>query len=128
MQEESTRKRAHKQLLLAAIGVATVSFVGAQSGCAASTDQSDEDDAPYDDEEEQADAPVGSTQQALTDQALAQPALSDNLSTDILVRDRNLELARWRWPIPVGNLMVVPVDRFDVTIQQQQLANRAIVK
>lgn len=117
MQEDSTRKRTHKQLLLAAVGVATVSFVGAQGGCAASTDEGSEDDAPYDDEEDQADSPVGSTEQALT----------PNPEADILVRDHNLQLVRFRWPIPVGNLMVTPIDRLDVTVQQP-LENQAIVR
>jgi len=53
MQTSSQRKRAGKRLLVAAIGVATVSFVGAESGCAPDSDQvdaRDESSAPYDDE------------------------------------------------------------------------------
>jgi len=53
MQTSSQRKRAGKRLLVAAIGVATVSFVGAESGCAPDVDDvdaPDESSAPYDDE------------------------------------------------------------------------------
>jgi hypothetical protein len=99
------RKRASKHLLVAAMGVATVSYVSTQSGCAPDTDVADEDPsngAPYDDE-----APViDSAEQALSVSASAASATNIQVLTApkiVLPPVGNLMAP------PVGNLMAPPV-------------------
>ncbi len=99
MKTKSQRKRAHRPLLIAALGVATVSYVGTQSGCAPDGDASEDElgtsSAPYDDDEK---SELGSSQQALSISASAVQA--SNVATLQPVKVV---------PVPVGNLMAPPV-------------------
>jgi hypothetical protein len=101
------RKRASKHLLVAAMGVATVSYVSTQSGCAPDTDVADEDPsngAPYDDE-----APViDSAEQALSVSATNIQVLT--APKIVLPPVGNLMAP------PVGNLMAPPVVKPPVVV------------
>lgn len=121
MSERTNRKHVSKRLLVAAIGVATVSYVGTQSGCAAGTDTPDDESAsiaPYDDE---AEPQVASSEQAVTLSAAAKSAASTTLTAhprlppvgnlvpppglgDIVIKPP----IKIPVPIPVGNLMAPP--------------------
>ena len=121
MQNDTQRRRAGKRLLVAAIGVATVSYVSTQSGCAAggetAHDVSSEDVAPYDDEEGEAE--IGSASQALqTSLTVKKPAMA-------AVKKLPWEIIVVRPPVgnlmgpPVGNLMAPPIDVItDVTASE----------
>lgn len=121
MDEKLQRKRAGKRLLVAAIGVATVSYVSTQSGCAAdgATDEEAQtaSDQPYDDEE----ADIQSSAQALTTSA-ANVALPipvtpikvkfppvGNLMPPVGNLVRPPPVGNLVRPPPVGNLMAPPV-------------------
>ena len=94
MSERTNRKHASKRLLVAAIGVATVSYMSTQSGCAAGADTPDEESAsaaPYDDEPE-----VAGSEQALAISAAAASAAA----LPVAIRPK--------FP-PVGNLVPPPV-------------------
>ena len=86
------RKRAGKHLLVAAMGVATVSYVTTQSGCAPDTDATDaqQSTAPYDDEEVTPD--------------VSEQALRTTIATDALSVPTTIVVIP-----PVGNLMAPPV-------------------
>ena len=106
-----TNKPRHtgKRLLIAALGVATVSFVG----CAADTSSSESDvDGEYvEDEANQPEAAsVQGTQQALTP--------THELE---LVKHQHIRL-----PPPAGNLMATPINRLrDRVVIEQALRNVA---
>jgi hypothetical protein len=89
------------------MGVATVSYVVTQSGCAPDTDASDEQQstAPYDDEE-------GAPE--VSEQALRTSVATDTLSfpTKIIVLPPVGNLM----PPPVGNLMAPPVIKDPIVI------------
>ena len=112
MQDETQRRRAGKRLLVAAIGVATVSYVSTQSGCAADGDLADDLDAesatPYDDEDSAAE--IEGTSQAL------QTSTAVKSGIDVAKLNRPQEIIRVRWPVgnllppPVGNLMGPPIE------------------
>lgn len=107
MDEKLQRKRAGKRLLVAAIGVATVSYVSTQSGCAADGATEDEtlttSDQPYDDEEE---ADVAVSEQALAATSVAKAALP-NTAIPIKIKIKFPPVGNLVAP-PVGNLMVPP--------------------
>ena len=114
MQDETARKRAGKRLLVAAIGVATVSYVTTQSGCAAESDATEEgiseDIAPYDDEE--SDTEIDSTDRALNLAGVVKTSIP--AKTGISLKDRYPIKIKWPpvgnlVPPPVGNLMAPPV-------------------
>ena len=114
MQDDTQRKRAGKRLLVAAIGVATVSYVSTQSGCAAESDASDEgiseDVAPYDDEENELE--IDSKDQALNLAGVVKAGIP--VKTGISLKDRYPIKIKWPpvgnlVPPPVGNLMAPPV-------------------
>jgi len=114
MQDDTQRKRAGKRLLVAAIGVATVSYVSTQSGCAAESDATDEgiseDVAPYDDEESGTE--IESQGQALNLTGVTKTSIP--VKTGISLRDRYPIKIKWPpvgnlVPPPVGNLMAPPV-------------------
>jgi hypothetical protein len=107
MQTSSQRKRAGKRLLVAAIGVATVSFVGAQSGCAPDTDDldaRDETSAPYDDEGA---APSVSDQSLTSSAARLKLPQSGNLLPPPGIDPGTVVLPPKGFP-PSGNLMAPP--------------------
>lgn len=100
----SHRKRAGRPLLVAAIGVATVSYVGTQSGCAdTATPEDEQSTAPYDDE-----PALGVSQQGLSiatsaAQAAQRSAANGALRGDITIKPDKV------FP-PSGNLMPPPGD------------------
>lgn len=112
------RKRAGKRLLVAAMGVATVSYVSTQSGCAPDGDALDEDlsaSAPYDDEQPS----IGVAEQAL-DNAAANPGqIIKNPIKIVLPPVGNLmapPVGNLMAPPPVGNLMPPPVIKQPVEV------------
>jgi hypothetical protein len=93
MHPKLPRKRARKHLLMAAMGVATVSYITTQSGCAPDADAADEETtAAYDDE------------QAAPEVSEQGQALRTTLSTDITSVPIKIIVLP-----PVGNLMAPPV-------------------
>jgi hypothetical protein len=115
------RKRARKHLLVAAMGVATVSYVSTQSGCAPGGDGLDEDpsaSAPYDDEQPS----IGVAEQALGN-AIANPTgaaqIAKNPIKIVLPPVGNLmapPVGNLMAPPPVGNLMAPPIVKEPIEI------------
>jgi hypothetical protein len=115
MYMNSQHKRASKRLLVAAIGVATVSYVGTQSGCAPDSDASEDDTgenpSAYDDESvipevsEQALSTSGSELQFLptSGNLLPPPHLGSRAGGVVVVEPSKVVLP------PSGNLMAPPV-------------------
>lgn len=116
MYSKIQRKRASKHLLVAAMGVATVSYVSTQSGCAPDTDMSEDEQAassaPYDDE-----GP------AVSEQALS---IGTGLSqgTTIVVGPKIVlpPVGNLMAP-PVGNLMAPPIVKPPVVIVLPPVGN-----
>jgi hypothetical protein len=100
--EAYTRKRAGKRLLVAALGVATVSYVGTQSGCAAGSDAGEEtgseEVAPYDDEEPEIERSAQALEATVSIRAI------DKVKIPGLVHPVGNLL-----PPPVGNLLAPPI-------------------
>jgi hypothetical protein len=97
----SQRKRTRKRLLVAALGVASISYVSTQSGCAPDADFDEESGAStaaYDDEQE----PSADPQQA-------KQALSIRADTQLTAPDRLRPPVGNLLPPPVGNLLPPPV-------------------
>jgi hypothetical protein len=111
--DEQKRRHAGKRLLVAAIGVATVSYVSTQTGCAADGADGPDDalsagDAPYDDEEE---VDVEGREQELA-VGLAKATTSVTAvpitTLPIKVRPKFPPVGNLVFPPPVGNLVAPP--------------------
>jgi hypothetical protein len=114
MEMDSKRKRTSKGLLVAAIGVATVSFVSTQSGCAADTDASEDDYEGQDQAEEEAGeaSSIASSQQALSGASAGAFEPTDRVLVpyppgNLMVPEPPIRVIKF--PYPPGNLMA-PID------------------
>jgi hypothetical protein len=122
MQPIRQNKRKGRQLLVAAVGIASVSYVGTIQGCA-DVDSSDAQNDGAESASESAPEDVAQSQQALT---ISNTAINTSVNAALLKRlppSGNLmpgpavttaiggiSGAVIKVPIPVGNLMVTPVD------------------
>lgn len=99
MTQENQTKRTRAHLLVAAIGVATVSYVGA-SGCAPDTDadEAEHEEATSEPSEETSDGQLGSTREGLS----VSPALETTALQRITI------------PLPTGNLVPPPPYEVDL--------------
>lgn len=111
-----TKKRQNKHLLTAAVGIASVSYVGALTGCADVDPEQDGADLPQEDDSDpdlaQASQAlvVGTTATAVILKPL--PASGNLMGPDTPTLPGGGVIIRY--PIPVGNLMVVPLDKLQV--------------
>jgi hypothetical protein len=120
MQPIAQKKRKGRQLLVAAVGIASVSYVGTLQGCA-DVDPSDEGTEGSPSAEVSSSEDVGQSQQALTSSAAAATSVSatlyrplppsGNLMPGPVLDPKIVGPIVIKVPIPVGNLMVVPVDQ-----------------